>query len=126
MPEPARVLIVEDCRDTTTTLTMLLELWGMRVAVAHHGLAALAKLTESQPDILLLDLGLPDMRGEELLERWQAAAGYIDTTIVVMSGHYVEASQLARMGCDIYLQKPVDIERLRAILLECTQESRLT
>jgi CheY-like chemotaxis protein len=119
MPEPILVLIVEDCRDTAATLSTLLKLWGMRAATAHDGETAQAKVAEVRPDVILLDLGLPDMRGEELVRHMRAKNDGDAAVMVAMSGHPREEWNSPLEGCHHYLEKPVDLDQLRAILVGC-------
>jgi PleD family two-component response regulator len=61
-----RVLVVDDMRDTTDLLARVVELWGHQVHKAYGGAAALAAAARQTPDVVLLDIVMPDMNGFEL------------------------------------------------------------
>jgi CheY-like chemotaxis protein len=121
MTEPAgrRVLVVEDNVDSAETLAEILVSWGHAVTIAADGPAALAAADASIPQVVLLDIGLPGMDGYEVARRLRADARFDGTRIVALSG-YGYASHLeraAQSGIDEHLLKPVDFDRLRAILV---------
>ena len=62
----SRILVVDDSRDVSEVIAMGLRVNGHEVALAHNGAKALALLQESQPDLILLDLMMPDMTGHEV------------------------------------------------------------
>jgi CheY-like chemotaxis protein len=74
-PRPLRVLIVDDDRDTTDSLAVLLKLWGFQPLVAYDGPAALAVAAAERPDLVLLDLSMPGMDGYELALRLRRQPG---------------------------------------------------
>jgi len=111
------VLIVDDCRDTTTSLSMLLHAWGHQPVVANSGQAALQAM-EPCPDVVLLDIGLPDMNGWEVASRMRAMPGGGEMMLVVISGYGQpdDRSRSYEVGCDAHLLKPADPELLRQLL----------
>jgi DNA-binding response OmpR family regulator len=118
MDRPVRVLIVEDCPDTAQSMALLLERSGYATALAATAAQALKAVGERVPDIILLDIGLPDLNGWELAERLRAIKVLQETMIVALSGHGraddVERSR--RAGCAMHLLKPVDFNELLANL----------
>ena len=113
MTEPgAHILVIEDDPDIQTLLQELLTAEGYRVSVASRGREGLRCLTEEQPVLLILDLGLPDIPGTEVGQLTRAARdGSI--RILVCSAHGRQAADLAeRADADAFLPKPFDIERL--------------
>ena len=114
MPELS-VLIVEDDEDFRTSVAMLVEREGYAVREAGSLARAKALLEEATPDVVLLDLVLPDGDGLELLALEEVAER---TEFVVMTGHAaVETAVSAlREGALDYLTKPVDRARLQTIL----------
>jgi DNA-binding NtrC family response regulator len=107
-----RVLIIDDEKNIRTTLARGLDLEGFVVEGAETGQAGLA-LTESfQPDLILLDLKLPDMTGLDVLEQVRARAE--PPAVVMMSGHGTldAAVRATRLGALDFLEKPVEMERL--------------
>ena len=116
-PEPS-VLLVEDDHDVARTQQRFIERAGMRTAWASTGAEA-QRLKESfRPDIVLVDLGLPDMDGSNLV-RWLAAKG--DCGVIVVSGRGEEVERVVglALGADDYITKPPPlremVERIRAV-----------
>ncbi|HEV2844774.1 MAG TPA: PAS domain S-box protein, partial [Thermoanaerobaculia bacterium] len=115
---PRRILIVDDNSDATQTLLVLLELWGHEVRSAHDGPAALAAAAELQPEIVLLDLGLPGMSGFEVAPELRALPGLRDVTIVAVTGYGQDEDRrkTREAGFDHHLVKPVDPDLLRKLI----------
>jgi CheY-like chemotaxis protein len=114
-----RVLVVDDCPDTTQTLAVLLEYWGYEVQVAHDGPAALTAAGTYQPDVVLLDIGLPRMDGWAVARQLRVQVGLERAFLIAMSGYAQERDrELSRQaGCDHHLVKPfnpLDLEQLLA------------
>lgn len=111
-----RVLVVDDNVDTASTLVTLLELSGHVARMAHDGLVALDMAIEFQPDVVILDIGLPGINGFEVAKRLRAA--HPQTMLVAMTG-YGEASARQRsreVGFDHHLVKPARFEAVEEIL----------
>jgi signal transduction histidine kinase len=124
-PQPAnkhprrRILLVDDNQDTVHSLSRLLTRRGHEVATAFDGLAALQVAQEFKPDVLLLDLGLPDLDGYELARRLRAS-GFAHAPIIAISG-YAQESDRARSraaGFNYHFAKPVDFEALAELIIE--------
>jgi PAS domain S-box-containing protein len=116
--EPASVLVVDDNVDAADTLQMFLELSGCRARVAHSAAEALDLLDRFQPQVALLDIGLPDMNGYELARRVRQRPGGAGLLLIAATGWGQEADkQLAfDAGFDHHLTKPIDFDKLRALL----------
>lgn len=112
-PAP-RVLVVEDSDAIRAAFTILLEESGYAVAAAANGAEALRLAEERAPDLVLLDLGLPDMRGLDVARRLKADPATARVPIVALTGRDDEADRGALMaaGCAAYLVKPVDTQQL--------------
>jgi CheY-like chemotaxis protein len=109
-----RILVVDDNVDAATSLSMVLELEGHRVEIAHHGLEALERVTKSPVDIVLLDIGLPQLDGYEVARRMRALPGGREMKIVALTG-YGQPEDRARTlgaGFDDHLVKPVELGAL--------------
>lgn len=106
------VLIVEDEGDSRTTLVSSLASQGFAATGVRTIADAKRMLRRVVPEILLLDLGLPDGNGEDLVEQLRASSDprLLRLPIVVLSGRS-NARELA-IGADIVLQKPVDLDLL--------------
>lgn len=115
---PRRVLVVDDNVDAAEGLRMLLTLLGMEVRAAHDGASGLAAAAEFMPDLVLLDIGMPDMDGYELARRLRAAHGAQCPALAAVSGWgQPEDRQRSRdAGIDAHLVKPVGLEQLQELL----------
>jgi two-component system KDP operon response regulator KdpE len=121
---PAQVLVVEDEAAVRHVLSTSLSAHGYRVLEAETGGQALRDASQYVPDVVLLDLGLPDLDGVEVIRRlreWSAVP------IVVLSARGQEAAKIAALdaGADDYLTKPYGfpelLARLRASLRRATR-----
>jgi CheY-like chemotaxis protein len=112
------VLVVDDCRDATNSLSMLVRLWGHEVRVAYSGRAALALAVADRPDVLLLDIAMPGMDGCELARRIRLHPSLDDSVLVAVTGYADEAHRrLGRAaGFDRYLVKPVEPAAMEELL----------
>ena len=114
---PRKVLVIEDHPDVAAMLQKMTELAGYEVRVCRTGFEALDVAPDFQPDVVLLDLGLPDMYG------WQVARAFrknclLKARIIAVSAYQTEADKLQSLaaGIDLHLGKPVhQFEILSAI-----------
>ena len=114
----ARILIADDNRDAADTMGMLLELGGHEVIIAHSGNQALQLGREHRPDVVILDIGMPDLNGYDVArtarnEDWGKSAYLIALT----GWGQAEDKERARLaGFDRHLTKPVDPDLVEEIL----------
>jgi PAS domain S-box-containing protein len=111
MRDPAlrRILVVDDNRDAADSLCMILKARGHEVRVAYDGLEAVGAAVAFQPDVVLLDIGLPKLSGYEAAPRIRAALGDRVLLIAVTGWGQEEDRRRARdAGFDHHLTKPVD------------------
>ena len=113
-----RLLVVDDNIDAASTLGMLLEACGHEVAVEHASMRALERMRSFRPDVALLDIGLPEMDGNELARRLRADPASRATALIAVTGYGQEQDRRAALeaGFDHHLVKPVDMARLAAVL----------
>jgi PAS domain S-box-containing protein len=113
-----RVLVVDDSRDSVQSIKILLEISGHDVRVAHDGLAALAAYRAHQPDVVLLDVGLPRMSGYDVARQLRQEQGDRTPMIVAVSGYGQEEDKRRahEAGFDFHMTKPVDPARLIAVI----------
>jgi PAS domain S-box-containing protein len=112
-----RVLVVDDNDDAAGTLAELLQMLGSEVSVAHDGASALAQTDQFKPDVVLLDIGLPDMNGYEVARRIRSAHGPRQPRLIALTGWgQDEDKRLAQQaGFDEHWTKPVDPQRLQEL-----------
>jgi CheY-like chemotaxis protein len=113
-----RVLIVEDNQDAAEMLAELLEMLGYESRIALEALSALEIAPEFDPDIMLIDIGLPEVNGYELAQKMRAIPQFVSARLMALTGYGREADRQNAMnaGFDEHLVKPVDLERLKSIL----------
>ena len=115
---PLRILIVDDNRDAGESLGIVLGAGGHTVMVEETSQAALRRVQRDAVDVCLLDIGLPDMDGHQLVQRLQGMPLAAQATMIALSGYGqrqdLEASR--RAGFALHLVKPVDLPRLLAVL----------
>ena len=120
-----RVLVVDDNVDAANVLKMLVEEAGHLVRMAHTGPTALAAALDYRPDVMLLDIGLPELDGFEVAKRIRQEPLLHDIVLVAVTG-YRQAADRQRMqeaGFDHYLVKPADFEKVRQILAAVTEKA---
>ncbi|MEH3087146.1 MAG: response regulator [Xylophilus ampelinus] len=117
-PLPRRILLVEDHEDARLAVSAMLEVDGHAVATADEGEAGLRLLLDDWPDIAIVDIGLPGIDGLELARR--ARAHGFPGRMVAMSGYgrARTVQDARRAGFDLYLVKPVTVQRLREAMDE--------
>ena len=112
-----RVLIVEDDEANREVLKLLLEMGGHTVFAASTAHEALERAAAERPEVVLLDLGLPDMDGREISASLRATSSP-SPRIIITSGTEVDAAEARRLGADAVLGKPFDPDHLLAVLAE--------
>lgn len=113
-----RVLVVDDNMDAATMLAMLLEASGHQVMVEHGAWRALERAATEAPEVCLVDIGLPEMNGNELARRLRAQPETAMSRLIAVTGYGQESDRKKALaaGFDHHLVKPVDSKELNAIL----------
>ena len=121
-----RILVVDDEPDIRTTVKEILEDEGYQVALAASAAAAREARTQSRPDVILLDIWMPETDGISLLREW-AQAGALTTPVIMMSGHgTVEtAVEATRLGAYDFVEKPISLAKLLLTIERAREASRL-
>ncbi|WP_426191608.1 response regulator [Massilia sp. DWR3-1-1] len=123
-PGALRIVLVDDNVDSAQMMCDLLEALGHHATLAHDGagalalIAALASRGEAAPDVMILDIGLPDMDGSELARRLRALPALASTRLVAHTGYGAphDRARTLAAGFDVHLVKPASIEQLQAAL----------
>jgi len=118
-----RVLIVDDSRDGADTLGLVVEALGNQVHVTYGGTQALHVAAAFRPDLMLIDLAMPDMDGCVLVKRFRQIPAFAPTRIVAITGHADQGHKTLAMkaGFDAVLFKPVSLEEIKAVLADAGQ-----
>jgi two-component system, cell cycle response regulator DivK len=114
MPQRKRLLIVDDDKNAREGYRAYLSQAGFHVEAAGGGVEALAFVQSATPDLLVLDLSLPDVDGWEVARRLRSEDHTRDIPIIAFSGRTLQHEQISalRAGCDVYLTKPCEPTKL--------------
>ncbi|MEX5747216.1 ATP-binding protein [Massilia sp. X63] len=117
---PVRVLVVDDNADAAQMLATLLEAHGHVVSVEFDGTSGLARALRERPEVMLLDIGLPDMDGHELARRLRASSETRGALLIALTGYgqSEDRERASAAGFDRHLVKPADLSELLRILAE--------
>jgi PAS domain S-box-containing protein len=114
---PRRVLVVDDNVDAAVSAAMLLRFLGHEVDIAYDGYSALAKVREFQPEIVLLDIGLPGMNGHDVARTLRAQPEFKGLVLAAVTGYGQEEDRRRSLdaGFDFHLTKPLAQTALTAV-----------
>lgn len=118
-----RILIADDNRDSADSLSLLLSLSGHETWTAHDGLEAIEAARSHNPDVALLDIGMPKINGYEVARRIRQEPWGQRILLVAITGwgQDDDKQQAREAGFDHHLTKPVNLADLRALLEEASQ-----
>lgn len=124
MPDRRLILIVDDEPQIQRFLGHALNAAGYDTCLAATGTEALAQVAARMPDLMILDLGLPDMNGKEVIERLRLRS---DLPVIVLSAHDQEMEKIMALdlGADDFVAKPFGIGELLARLRACLRPRRV-
>jgi PAS domain S-box-containing protein len=120
VPAGLRILVVDDSQDAADSLGMLLRMRGNEVQTAHDGLEAVEAAAAFQPDVVVLDIGLPVLNGYEAARRIRTQPGGGSIVLIALTGWGQEEDRnlSQEAGFDHHMTKPVDFGALQRILKE--------
>lgn len=118
VPCSRRVLLVDDNKDAARLISLLMEMDGHEVRVVHDGPSALATVVEYQPEVILLDIGLPGMDGHEVARQLRQKEGLPRPVLIALTGYGQEQDRQRawEAGFDHHLVKPVDLGELKRMV----------
>jgi DNA-binding NtrC family response regulator len=121
---PLHVLVVDDEDLIRWSLKTHFEGRGHRVRVAADGAEALRAIAVERPDVLLLDLTMPNVDGREVLRTLQAAGRLVPTIVLTAHADLASAVELTQLGATAYLSKPFDLARVEETVLRVGAAAR--
>lgn len=113
----SQILVIDDEADIRSMVSEILSDEGYRVSECSDGAQARRALEEHDPDLILLDIWMPDIDGITLLREW-VEGGVLDCPVVIMSGHGTvdTAVEATRLGAHEFLEKPLSMSKLLSIV----------
>ena len=116
MDASATILYVEDNQDNRILVRRVLQAEGYEVLEAGTAQGALQILEGSKPDLILMDINMPDIDGYTLTTRIKARPDMYSTPIIALTANVMrgDRERSLQAGCDGYIQKPIDVDSLPA------------
>ena len=106
----ANVLVIEDNEQNLYLITFLLNYHGYDVIQARDGLTAIQVAMETKPDLILLDIQLPEMDGYTVASRFRSESAFADVPIIAVTSYAMvgDRERSIEAGCTGYIEKPID------------------
>jgi CheY-like chemotaxis protein len=122
-----RILVVDDNQDGADLMAVLLRLQGHAVEVAHDGVSALTRAAAFDPDIVLLDIGLPGMNGYAVARKLRESHSGRPHCLIAMTGYGTDEDRqrTVEAGFDHHIVKPIEPAELNALLTRSVATMRL-
>jgi CheY-like chemotaxis protein/two-component sensor histidine kinase len=123
MARPCRVLVVDDIKDLADSLALLLRRMGHDVHIAYNGRAAIEASEMLQPELALLDIGLPEMSGYEIAQRIRKQAWGRSIYLVALTGwgQPEDKTRALELGFNRHMTKPVSFAELEQLVAEAAK-----
>ncbi len=108
------ILVVDDNYDNRNIIAQMLKISGYKVVCATDGLHALDMAASQQPDLILMDLAMPNLDGWSATARLKATPDLSHVPVIAVTGHVThdEIARAIAAGCEDYLAKPIDYEMM--------------
>jgi CheY-like chemotaxis protein len=113
---PRKVLVADDEPLTAEMLALMLAFNGYEVVCAHDGAEALRRAREVRPDVILLDVMMPELDGDEVTRALRADPELGSCPVVLFSSVDEDDIEWRAVGANLFLQKPIDIRRLPEVV----------
>jgi two-component system cell cycle response regulator DivK len=113
---PTQILYIEDNPDNRTLIRRILESEGYAVREAPDGPIGLQMAAEARPDLVLMDINLPEIDGYEVTARLKQLPGMREVPVIAITANVMKGDREKTLaaGCDGYIQKPIDIDTISA------------
>lgn len=122
----AKILYIEDNVENRTLVKRVLEVEGYAVLEADDGIDGLRIVREEAPDLILIDINLPEIDGYEITTRLRQMEGLNNIPIVALTANVLKGDRERSLdaGCDGYIQKPIDVDLLPAQIAAFLRQAR--
>jgi len=120
------ILYIEDNPGNRMLVRRILEAEGFSVIEAMDGLTGLEIAIQKQPDLILLDINLPEVDGYELAQRFRDTPALRQVPILAVTANVMQGDRERTLaaGCDGYIQKPIDVDQLPEQIRAALQKTR--
>ncbi len=110
----AKILYIEDNPDNRLLVCRILMVEGYEVLEAEEGETGIQLAVEEQPDLILMDMNLPEVDGYELTRRVREIPELQDVPVIAMTANVMhgDREKTLEAGCDGYIPKPIDVDKL--------------
>ena len=114
MSEETTILYVEDNKDNRTLVRRVLMAEGYKILEAVDATEAMQTIEETTPDLILMDINMPDVDGYTLTRQIKKRPGYENVPIIALTANVMRGDREKSLdaGCDGYIQKPIDIDTI--------------
>ncbi len=114
MEQNATILYVEDNPDNRLLVRRILEAEGYQVLEAQNATHALEVVRNRQPDLVLMDINMPDIDGYTLTTQFKSMGKFQQVPIIALTANVMrgDRERTLQAGCDGYIQKPIDVDEL--------------
>jgi two-component system cell cycle response regulator DivK len=121
-----RILYIEDNHENRLLVRRILEAEGYSMIEATDGPTGLEVAAQMQPDLILLDINLPEIDGYDLARRFRNTPGLQQVPILAITANVMKGDRERTLnsGCDGYIQKPIDVDQLPQLVRTALQKSR--
>lgn len=121
-----RILYIEDNHENRLLVRRILEAEGYSMIEATDGPTGLEVAVQMQPDLILLDINLPEIDGYDLARHFRNTPGLQQVPILAITANVMKGDRERTLnsGCDGYIQKPIDVDRLPQLVRTALQRSR--
>lgn len=121
-----RILYIEDNPGNFLLVKRILEAEGYFVLEAQDGASGLELAAQTKPDLILLDINLPEIDGYDLAKRFRSTPGLQHVPILAITANVMQGDRERTLeaGCDGYIQKPIDVDRLPEQVRAAMQKDR--
>jgi len=111
---PKKILVVDDNQDSRELVVKVLKNKGYKMIEAINGEEALEKAVAEKPDLILMDISIPDIDGYEVTRRLKAIEEFKDTPIVALTAHAMKGDRAKALeaGSEGYISKPINVREL--------------
>ena len=121
-----RILYIEDNHENRLLVRRILEAEGYSIIEATDGPTGLKAAAQMQPDLILLDINLPEIDGYDLARRFRNTPGLQQVPILAITANVMKGDRERTLeaGCDGYIQKPIDVDLLPNQVMAALQKNR--